>query len=359
MIINIAVALLLLSILVFVHELGHFLSAKLMRIRVEEFGLGLPPRWIGRKIGETIYSLNKLPIGGFVRLYGEDEPDPTHIKKDRDRAFFAISPWKRAVILVAGVSMNVIFAWFAYTVIFTLGDFVPVERVHIEEINSGSPAEAKGLQKGDIIKEIRTLPDNESFPILAPEKLSEVARANLGKDIVLVIERSGESQEIVVAPRTDPPPNEGPLGVVISNLEEKKLPLIEASVQAAQYIGELVKLIVEGMGMLIAKLIARESVRNDVAGPVEVVRQTALAVEYGFRAVLRLAAFISVNLAIINILPIPALDGGRLLFVVIEGITGKRINQRWESYLHQVGMLLLLFLILLITVNDILRLVTG
>jgi regulator of sigma E protease len=361
MIETILLFILILAVLVLVHELGHFVAAKLMNVRVEEFGFGLPPKVLWKKFGETIYSLNLLPIGGFVRLYGEDEQHPEYVKSEKHRAFFSKKTWQRAIILIAGVCMNLVLAWVVYTYLFTQGVQVPGEEVRVEEVAINSPAQDAGIEKGDIVREIRVPSEKEvkTITIKTSEDLIQTTDQSRGREITIVVDRSGERIEKTVTPREKTPENEGAIGVVISNYVEKKYPWSQAPILAFNQVISLIGAIVTGLGMMIWKLITFQDIRAEVAGPVGIGRIVGQAKEIGSFAVLETLAVLSVNLAVINIAPFPALDGGRLLFVVIEALTGKKVDPRWEQRLHQAGMALLLFLLLLITINDVVKLGRG
>ena len=355
---------LILGLLIFIHELGHFTAAKVMGIKVLEFGFGLPPRLFGRKYGETEYTINALPIGGFVRLYGEDEEYPKIVHSEKHRAFFAKSPLKRSFVLLAGVAMNFLLGWFVISFLFTQGVMTPTDRVHVEEIAKGSPAELSGLKKEDIIKKLKIQNskfkiEEREYEIKTPKDLVDTAKQYLDDEVLLVIERKSQVLEIPIVPRKDAPENEGAMGVTISNYEKKVYSWREAPLAGLKQSFESVRMLASGIGITIWKAITLQGVSKDIAGPIGIAKLTGQAMKFGGGAVLELLAMLSINLAVVNILPIPALDGGRLLFVVIEGVTGKRMRMQWEKQIHQVGMILLLILILLITVNDIVRLVSG
>jgi regulator of sigma E protease len=367
---------LILSVLVLIHELGHFTAAKKMGIKVEEFGFGLPPMIWGKKIGETMYSINWLPIGGFVKLYGEDrEEDSSKAgnlrlrsgragnKKDKDaaRAFYAKPIWQRVVVLVAGVSMNFVLGVAIISYLFTQGVMVPTQRVHIENVLPGSPAVSAGLEKGDIVKQIIIKDGNatpKEFPIIKSEDISKITKSHLGEEITLVIVRENTEKGISIVPRKDYPSKEGPMGIVISNYEEKKYPIYSAPFYGTKEAMVLSVELVKGIGMTIWKLISFQPVSKDVAGPIGIAELTGEAVKFGRMAVLELLGILSLNLAIVNILPFPALDGGRLMFILVEAVTGKKVKATWERYIHQAGMIVLLTLILLVTINDLVRIFT-
>lgn len=379
MFLTILVFLIILSILVMVHEVGHYVAAKKFGIYVEEFGFGLPPRAWGKRIGETIYSINWLPIGGFVKLYGEDqqgEAKPASAKASsasnaaargkEKRAFYNRPIWQRAIVLTAGVTMNFVLAVFIISYLFTQGVMVPTPRVHVEKTLAGSPAETAGLQPGDIIKRItntRAIQQEGTVPFSVDVKkgddLITTTKNHLGEDILLIIDRNGREQEIVITPRKEYPPDEGPMGVVISNFEEKKYPFWQAPILGTAETLNMSWQLTKGILGTLWKLVSFQPIGRDVAGPVGIAQMTGQAIKFGNTAVLELMGLLSLNLAIVNILPFPALDGGRLLFVLIEGITGRRVKAHWERYAHQIGMIILLFLILLVTVNDLLRIFTS
>ena len=365
MLITVLVFLAILSILVLIHEIGHFVAAKKMGIKVEEFGFGLPPRIFGIKRGETIYSINWLPIGGFVKLYGEEGADESansksqaSNSKDIKRAFYSRPPWQKSIVLVAGVSMNFILAAVLLSYLFTQGVMVPTDRVHIEKIVSGSPAWKAGIKEGDVVRNIKYQKSNikyEEKEIKKGEELIKLTKEHLGEEVTLTVERDGKEIPINVVPRKDYPKDQGPLGIVISNFEEKKYPIYEAPVMGLIESFKLSWVLVKGIGITLWKLISFQSVSRDVAGPLGIAQMTGQAIKFGNMAVLELTGLLSLNLAIVNILPFPALDGGRLLFVVIEVLTGKKIKAHWERYVHQIGMIILLALIVLVTLNDLVR----
>ncbi|MBI1869386.1 site-2 protease family protein [Candidatus Gottesmanbacteria bacterium] len=368
-IIQVLVFLFILSILVLVHELGHFLTARLFGIRVDEFGFGLPPRIWGKKIGETVYSINALPIGGFVKLFGEEgeaENPKSEIRnpKVREHAFYARPWWQRSLVLIAGVSMNFLLAVVVLSILLAIGTVVSGSRIHIGNIAANSPAEQANLQKNDVIVALNAETISKS------EQLVDLSRKHLGEEVTLTISRGMDFSKPVrdtcqscnifslkLTPRKDAPAGEGPLGITISDFEERKYAWYEAPFYGFREALVRSRDLVVGLAQLFAKLIAFEDVRREVAGPIGIFQVTGEVMKYGGSALLTLLTHLSLTLAFINILPFPALDGGRLLFVAIEAVTGKRVHAHHERALHQIGMIVLLFLILMITINDIARLV--
>ena len=368
---------LLLSILVFVHELGHFLVANWAGVFVEEFGFGLPPRIFGKKFGETVLSLNWLPIGGFVKLFGEDEATDTEYldaqRKQgvnfpsnflRERSFQAKSKKARAFILSAGVIMNLFLAIGITAVLLTLGVREPTGFVTVEKVVSASPADKVGLEAGDVIVGLErypkiTLDMNPPYRPKTPTNLIEFVNANKGIEILILLERNGVAMSVRVTPRIEVPVGEGPLGIAITDLELHKYSWREAPVKAIVINATRAKEMFVSLGQTVWKLITFQKLTADVAGPIGIAQVTGQAVKFGWQAVLELASILSLNLAIINILPIPALDGGRLLFVFLEKILGKRVKPAFERSTHQIGMIVLLALILFVSVNDIMRIMRG
>ncbi len=353
--------LVILTILVLIHELGHFLVARAIGVHVEEFGLGLPPRVWGKKFGPTVYSLNWLPIGGFVRLAGEDDDSSgkTKVKGQKVKEYFwARSKKERSAILVAGVVMN-----FALAVLITAGLLItgvkePSGTVHVEHVVPGSPAAEAGLMEQDVIRTVALTPESPSN-IRVPADLIGFVNAHKGTEIFLIVDRDGIYRTVKLTPRTVVPAGEGPLGVAVSDLMIKKYPLSQAPGKALTINITRARDMLISLGTTVWRLITLRPPQADVAGPIGIAQVTGQAVKFGWAAVLEFASILSLNLAVLNILPIPALDGGRLAFVFLEKILGKKVKPAFEKSTHQVGMIILLGLILLVSINDILRLVRG
>lgn len=366
MLVTILVFFLILSILVLIHEAGHFFVAKFFKIKVEEFGFGLPPRAFGIKRGETIYSINWLPIGGFVKLYGEDEAGAGKLSlpkketkgkdKDIDRAFYSRPVWQRAAVVFAGVFMNFVLAVTIVSILFSfIGVPVPGKDVKVDQVISGAPAQKAGLKSGDIIVSIN------SIKIENPEALVAYTKKHLGEKLVLEVkDEKAKLRKVEVTPRKDYPSDQGPMGVAISqSVTTKKYSLIEAPFVGTKEVLNQSVMIGQGLVTVVSQLVTKGSVPKDVAGPIGIAQLTGTVVGIGLPAVLSFIALLSINLAIINILPIPALDGGRLLFILIEGFTGRKVSPRVENYAHAIGMAVLLGLIALITIHDLIRIISG
>lgn len=353
---SIILFLIVLSILILVHEAGHFFAARRAGILVEEFGFGLPPRIFGKKFGETLYSLNLLPFGGFVRLHGENNQDSV---VDKKRAFLTQSKKVRVSVILAGVFMNFVLAIAAFSIVYSfLG--IPREsgNVRIVEIVANSPAGDSGLETGDVVKEI------DSVKVDSNEAFINYVESKKGSEIVLRVERQDSDKLIGVSavPREDPPEGEGSLGVVISSTEVYfppvwKRPFIgvyygfkDALFWSSVVVGGFLKILTDLSG---------GTVPQDVAGPVGIFAMTSEAAKFGILTLINFTGILSVNLAILNIIPFPALDGGRLLFIGIESVFGKKVLPKVETAIHTMGMIILLLLIFAITAHDIRRLITA
>jgi len=406
MFLTVVVFIVILSVLVLVHEFGHFLVAKKLKIKVEEFGFGLPPRALSIKRGETVYSINWLPIGGFVKLFGEDEAgsgkislkkkkeeqskdtvsgkvlemreeeiivssegtfieekveliEEIGVKKKKEnelsRAFFARPPWQRAAVSIAGVVMNFLLAVVIISYLFSaVGVPVLGDKVVISNVNKNSPAATAGIRNGDVVISV------DKTKITDPNQLISITKKHLGEKISLEINRKGKNQAIEVTPRKTFPSSEGPMGVTISqDVKVVKYPWYQSPFLGTKEALYESWMIVSGIAMVLYQLIFFGVSPQGVAGPVGIAELTGQFVQIGPYAVLSFVALLSLNLAILNILPFPALDGGRLFFIVIEVVFRKKVNQKFEGYAHAIGMAILLSLIALITIHDLVRLFTG
>lgn len=361
-----------LGLLVFIHEMGHFLTARRNGIKADEFGFGFPPRIVGavkdRETGrykivwgnqnieseETVYSFNWIPLGGFVRIKGED----MHHSHDED-SFASKGAWVRIKVLGAGVVMNFLLAWFLFAVVLTLGfpqQINPQERalypktdVQILQVVKGSPAESMGLQPGDLLLSI----DGKTVTNL--EMVSASIGAKKGQLVTLKVERGGRENELTGTPRVMFPEGEGALGISFSETAMVSYPWYESIVRGLIHTYEFTLEILKVFGNMLWNFITGQKVAVDIAGPVGIIYMTKQMSELGLVYILQFAAILSINLAIINALPIPALDGGRILFVLIEKLKGSPVSQKTEGYFHQVGFLLLLLLMVFVTLHDVLQ----
>jgi regulator of sigma E protease len=363
MLLTVIAFILILSVLVLIHEFGHFIVAKKLGIKVEEFGVGFPPRAISKKIGETVYSINWLPVGGFVKLYGEDDAGGGKIgsritgeksQEDLQRAFYARPLWQRMTVVTAGVIMNFILAVVVLSFLFaTQGVPLPTEHVKIREVSHASPAEVAGLRVNDQIVSLNGLELKDT------DKFIKETQKRKGEEVTLVVLRNGQEFTTKIIPRSNPPKGQGAMGVAITNVEVKKYSWIEAPFYGTMEAVKFSWMIVQGLGSMIGDFVLHGIKPQGVAGPIGVAQLTGEAVRAGWFAVLWFLSLLSLNLAVLNILPIPALDGGRFFFMIIEMVTGKKVSPRYEAYAHGAGLVALLALMALITVFDVLRLIQG
>jgi len=345
-----------LSILVLVHEFGHFLMAKKMGVKVEEFGIGLPPRLFGMKKGETLYSVNLLPLGGFVKLFGE-EYDELKNKTNKNRTFVNKKPWQKTLIVLGGVFGNFLLGWFIFSYLVTQGVPVPTNDVIIEKVTKNSPAQIAGFKEKDII--IKLIPQDSQFPqipLTSSTDLIAQTKKLAGKTIGLEFRRNGKIYLTKIIPRKNPPKDEGPLGISITSFIEKKYPWYSAPYYGLVEAFNITFKIASELGKMLFGFVTFQKQYVDVAGPVGIAHLAGQAIKFGRNAFLEFLALLSLNLAIINILPFPALDGGRLVFVLYEGFTKKKPNKNFEKYTNLIGFVILLSLAALITVNDIIKL---
>jgi regulator of sigma E protease len=336
-----------LSILVFAHELGHFVTAKRAGIRVEEFGFGYPPRLFGIRLGETTYSINALPLGGFVKMLGENGTpgDP--------RAFASKSRTVRATVLSAGSLMNLALVPLLLSAALMVGEQVPCEscnRVQIYGVQAGMPGESAGLREGDVFVSI------DGQAITSPEDVRRFVRSTSEREVVVVVERQGKPLTLRMTPRAVTQESQSSIGVQLGQeFVTVRYPIWQAVPMGFERTGILIRLVTDGLRRMVIGEIDAE-----LSGPVGIARETGRAAEAGFAPLLQFTAFLSLNLAIFNMLPVPGLDGARLLFVIIEGVRGgRRINPKFEGAVHLVGMMLLLTLMLYVSFHDVRRLVPG
>ena len=361
---TILIFLAVLFVLILVHEWGHFIVAKLTGMRVDEFAIGFPPRLFSWKRGETEYSLNALPLGGYVRIYGED-PTAVGDTLDKARAFGARPKWAQALVLIAGVTMNWIFAWFLLVVIMLVGVPTQIEEsaatvqsvVYIDGVLPGSPAESVLPPQSKLIK---VESGAEALTPILPSTFSNFVAERTGEAIDITYQtKDGVEKTVSIIPQTGvikDSPDRAALGVSMSLVETVKKPLGKAVVDATKQTIAMTKAITVGLFSLIGSAIVGEADFSQVSGPVGIVGYVGDAAAVGFTSLLFFTAIISINLAVINLLPIPALDGGRLVFVAIETITRRPIPAVWASRVNLVGFALLMLLMLAATVSDVMKL---
>ena len=352
----------ILSALVLVHEWGHYIFAKIFGVRVEEFGFGLPPR--ARKLFTrkgTLFSLNWLPIGGFVKLYGEEYSEGDGLLAGENGRFYDKPARARAVILTAGVIMNFLLGILLFAVVYSfVGIPVKTDRVRIVEVVADSPAAVAGVAIDERVAEFRFGEITEK--ISDTTQLVKLVTENAGNEIdLLVMGKEGGERLVKVTPRKDPPAGQGALGVILSNVELTKFPWWQMPFRGAVVgLSEAIawgRDIAGGLGQMVYGLLTGRGVPSDLAGPVGIYQVSGQVIKQGVLATLQFIGILSVNLAVLNILPFPALDGGRLVFLGVEKVIGKRRKNIVEGHVNTAGMIFLLSVMALITVRDVWRLI--
>lgn len=338
---TVIVALIFFSVLIVVHELGHYLSARMVGIKAEEFSIGMGPA-IFKFTGEnTTFCLRVLPIGGYVK-FNED------MKSADPQAFTNAKLWKRMLVIVSGSAMNFLLAVVLLSVFFSA--FGVYERVPvIYSVEEGSPAYQVGIVPGDVIVRVSDFIVDHDLPDQSLDEIRQIVTETGSQPINFAIERAGTLTEFDITPMRDPETGNYRIGVVFGRTS--KLALGESIVLAFKQTGRIIYMMIDMLG----NMITRGEGIGDVMGPVGIVGEIGRAVEYGIERIMNLAIIISINLGIINLVPFPALDGGRLVIMIVEGIRGKAIDPQKEGYIHLVGFAILMALMLLITFRDIVR----
>ena len=333
--------------LVFVHELGHFITAKLSRVRVEEFGLGFPPRLISFKRGETIYSLNAIPLGGFTKLQGEEDPTIPGSLASK-------SIPTRILVLSAGSLMNILLPILLLTLSFVIPHDKLLEKVQVQEVAQDSPAQSAGIEAGDMILRIN------NREVTNRGDISYFIQLNLGSEVNVLLQKADLTQEEVnVKPRWNPPPGQGAIGIIIDGVDSTTIresyPIWKAIPESIRHCWEILVLFRNEVVGWFTKGTAPQ-----LTGPFGIAKITGEVAKAGISPLLELAALISINLALINLLPFPGLDGGRLIFVALEWVRkGKRISPKKEGLVHLVGLMILILLIVVISYYDIANIIHG
>jgi regulator of sigma E protease len=346
-VVSVLTFLVIIIVLVLAHELGHFATAKLTGVRVEEFGLFYPPRLFKIKRGDTVYSLNAIPLGGFVKMAGEEDPDvPGSLSSKK-------TPVK-LLVLTAGSIMNLLLPILLFSIAYMIPHNELAGKVMIQEVSEGSPAAEAGILPGDNVIRV----NDET--VQSTSDLSRKIQLNLGKSITVTVRHENNTLETVsLIPRWEPPENEGAAGImpvttdgVISSVS---YPFWKAIPMGFTSCVETFVLFKNGIVSMVIG-----AVPVALSGPVGIAQVTGEIAKAGMSPLLEFAAFLSMNLGIVNLFPLPALDGGRVAFVLLQWIRrGKRIAPKTEGWIHAVGFALLMLFFLAITFQDILRIVRG
>ncbi|PJE73675.1 MAG: RIP metalloprotease RseP [Candidatus Terrybacteria bacterium CG10_big_fil_rev_8_21_14_0_10_41_10] len=345
----------ILAIIILAHEFGHFIVAKKSGMRVDEFGFGFPPKLFGFKMGETLYTLNAIPFGGFVKIPGEDGGEQV-ARESQGRTFAEKSMRKRMAVIAAGVIFNIILAWFLISFGLMIGspmsksaasDAAAVKnaKVTIIGVAKDSPAEEAGLKVGDKL-----------IAFSSVEELQNFVAVSAGKEVEIGYERGKEMGALTLIPRVNPPEGEGAIGIAMDEIGTLRLAPHKAVIEGAKTVYNLTIAIIGGLYYFILDVTKGTAGLDSVAGPVGIVSLTGSAASLGFAYLINFAAFLSINIAILNILPFPALDGGRLLFLIIEKIKGSPLNPKFSHAANTVGMIMLLVFMAVVTYSDIAKL---
>ncbi len=355
---------LILIVLVVVHELGHFLIAKWSGIEVKEFGFGFPPRIFGRMWRGTLYSINWIPFGGFVKIFGED-PEELPTTEEEKAKHFSFKPRPiQAAVLVAGVTFNMLFAWLLISLGFITGlpssvgaptsGQVQDAKVVITEVVKDSPAEKAGLKVGDAILSLQA--SNQKIDHFTVQGVQEFIGSHGDQTVQVQYKRGEQSGTLSVIPKQGIVQGKSAIGIAMDMIGIVKLPFLSALAEGASLAGYIFKNVALGLATFIWNAVTFRAHFSDVTGPVGIVGLVGSARQLGFAYILSLAAFISINLAVINLLPFPALDGARLVFVAIEAIIRRPINPRVANMINTIGFFVLIALMLVVTLHDIVKL---
>lgn len=351
----------LISLLI-LHEFGHFILAKKFGVEVEEFGIGYPPRLFGKRFGETLYSINLIPFGAFVRIHGEEGGIEDY------RSFAGKPFWQRSLIISGGVLSFWIVSAILLSIVMGIG--VPTEvgdidntnlvnpKVQIITVEPKSPAEDAGLRIGDVITLIKLKNGNEKLKISRVKDVQGFTKLYQGKEIILTIQRGKEIFDVGLTPRVKPPKGEGAMGVALARTAIVRYPWWKAPFEGIKVCGSLTATITVGLIKTVGGLIEGKGLPPgaQLMGPVGIVSLMGQVAQLGVNYYLQFVAVISIYLAIFNILPIPALDGGKLVFLIIEKIKGAPINRKIEQNVTAFFFALLIILMIFVTFKDVQRL---
>ncbi|MDD5152707.1 MAG: RIP metalloprotease RseP [Candidatus Pacebacteria bacterium] len=362
---SILIFIIILAVLVFVHELGHFLVAKRAGVRVDEFGIGFPPALWKKKVGETMYSINAFPIGGFVKIFGENPDEESLNGVDASRSLTSKSKIVQASVIVAGIVFNLVFAWFLVSSAYMIGVHASTDSEYgarvaspaltIIDILPKSPAELAGLKIGDKILNLKSGKD----VLENPNASSAQDFVASHKEVVLTYERGGIYSSVVVNPKEGIATGRLAIGIAMDVVGNLQLPFYEAPYAGLKTTVSLTWDTATGLFDFFKQIFIGKANFSQVSGPVGIVGVVGSSTELGFVTLLTLAALISINLAVINILPFPALDGGRLFFILVEKIKGSPIKPTVANAVNLAGFALLIILMIVVTYHDIAKIIYG
>lgn len=363
---SIILFLIILAVLIISHEFGHFIVAKKLGIRVDEFAIGFPPKLFSWVRGETRYSLNLLPFGGYVKIFGEDPSEEAINGRDKERSFTGKPRWAQGMVILAGVFFNLLLAWMLFTVGFIAGvpsgeDNVPGGGIirdvalTVTGVLPDSPAARAGLSTGDRIVAMGT--DTEKPEILDPSSAQQFIASHGELKLAIIYERKKEERSAIVTPITGIVEGKFAIGITMDMVGTAKLPWYRAIYEGALTTYDITLRTVAGLYGLLKQAILGQGSLTALTGPVGIVGLVGDASLFGFAYLISFVALISVNLAVLNLLPFPALDGGRFLFILIESVTRKPIPPKIANTLNAIGFGLLILLMLVVTYHDIAKII--
>ena len=364
---SIIIFLLVLSLLVFVHELGHFSVAKFFGIRVDEFAIGFPPKVVSVKRGETTYAFNLLPLGGYVKIFGENPEEESLTGPDSARSFANKNRGIQVAVLIAGIACNIILAWVLFSLALGIGmkmvvsDYaghgaVSDRRVVVTSVAKDSPASKANIAVGDIIQSVgESFKKNTLSADLSIGSIRDTIDQSSGRSLEVLLERDGAPRTVSVEAVEGIVPERFALGISMEEIGTVTVPWYRAPIDGLVYTGFVVKHTALGLTQFFKELFVGTADFNTVAGPVGIAKLVSDATNAGFTYLLTFTAMISVNLALLNLVPFPALDGGRILFVGIEAIIRRRLPINAVNWVNGAGFVLLLVFMAVITYQDILK----
>ncbi len=355
--ITVIIFLIVLAVLIFVHELGHFLVARACGIRVDAFALGFGPKIISKKVGETTYALNLIPFGGYVKIFGENPDDESINSPDKARSFVNKAKWQQIIVLVAGILFNFIFAWFLITISFSSGVLASIDsypeyqnqmhdqHIALTYINPGSPADKAGLKAGDTLVGVNSLLELQNKINNSKDKGIEInyIRDSVPGKVNVVAEKGIVDGKYAI-------------GIAMDNVATLKLPFHKAISEGFRFTLHIIAVTFTGLYDLVSGIWKGTASLSSVSGPVGIVGLVGDAAKLGFTYLIMFTAVISVNLGVLNLVPFPALDGGRVLFVIIEAIIRRPIKPAIANTTNEIGFGLLILLMIVVTYKDIMKL---
>lgn len=359
---SIIIFLLMLAALIFVHELGHFIVAKKFGIRVDEFAIGFPPKIWSRKYGETTYAMNSIPFGGYVKIFGENPDEESISGPNSERSFVNQPRIKQAAVLISGITFNILFAWILLSISFMSGlttsvqdsyaSYVKDQHVIVIAAQADSPARVAGFSGGETILSLES----------GEKKLEEVTTAGIQNFIAksdgpikIDYKKNNETKTVTVTAASGLVEGKKAIGIAMDTVGIVKLPAHKALYEGAKLTDATTENVAIGLYHFVLDAFRGKADFSQVTGPLGIIGLVGEASTLGVVYLMSFAAFISINLTVINVIPFPALDGGRLLFVAIEAVMRKKINPKIANILNSAGFALLILLMLVVTYKDIVK----